>query len=75
MGLRTFFKQLVEIAPQEPVFVRNEEAYRLDRCQIRGGQVGKPQATEWYTQDRLERDGIVGIYRTARTRDFAVVPR
>ena len=75
MGIRKFFQQMVEKAPQEPVFVRNAEAFRLDRCEIRGGHVGKPQETEWYTQARLESEGIVGIYRTAKTRDFAVVPR
>lgn len=75
MGLVKTFKQMVERAPAAPVFVRNADAYRLERCDIRGGHVGEPQATEWYTQDRLKADGVVGLYRTDKTKNFAVVPR
>ena len=73
MGIRDFF--LGKAQPQEPVFVRNIDLTRTDfsRVQVVGGVIGRPQATEWYTQARLEDDGIAGLYRTGR-RTPQIVP-
>lgn len=73
MGICTYFKNLTEAAPAQPVFVTNADPQRLRYKTIKGGIVGEPQATEWYTADRLKSEGVVGVYRTVPQRKFAIV--
>lgn len=71
MGLINFFRGAAE--PQQPVFMHNVDSCRMPRgARVEGGVLGAPQATEWYTQERLIADGMVGLYKTGR-RDAKIV--
>ena len=65
--LKSLFR---EPAPDTPVFVKNADDYRLDRSKLQDAFIGKPRATPWYTQERLESDGVVGIYKVGRHFDL-----
>lgn len=82
MGLSSFFSRNKEQAasPQAPVFVRNEEGYKLARFNVVGGFVGPAQAAvvdgvENYTAARMAADGYEGLYRTGPSSKFALVPK
>jgi hypothetical protein len=82
MGLFDLFNRTKEpaAAPETPVFVRNEESWRLSRFNVVGGFVGPAQAVvvngvENYTAERMAADGYEGLYRTGPSKKFALVPK
>ena len=82
MGLFNLFNRTKEpvATPEQPVFVRNEESYRLGRFNVVGGTVGPAQAVvidgvENYTAERMAADGYEGLYRTGPSRKFALIPK
>lgn len=61
MGILNVFK-----GNADPVFVRNAEPWRMSAQDKAQYTTGAPRETEWYTQARLEAEGIVGLYAPAR---------
>lgn len=82
MGLFNLFNRSKEqvATPEQPVFVRNEESWRLGRFNVVGGVTGPAQAVvingvENYTAARMTADGYEGLYRTGPSKKFALVPK
>lgn len=68
MSIKNKLKDAFRRIPQEPVFVRNVNLVRerADHKELVGGVLGAPQASEYYTAEKLASEGLAGLYRTGR---------